>query len=273
MKRILLLLTFLSLAAASQAHLSDYPAPFIQDGRFTAQIIVGSNAPSTDALAATEIAVSLQQKSSSPITAETEEKFDAAKNAILIGLPCQNPAMATALETSACDIGLNEGEGYLKLIDKGSTSYLIVTGKAAAETRKAARFLANEEMSEFAAHELRIAGTLDNPVAETGAQPLEIKKTPAKAECQKDGDCREDQSCIATKCLDLGCWDGTTAKDHDCVPVAEETIQDETLQQPAETAASKTAEEGTEEPEANPEQAKPQGILARIVNFFLSLFS
>jgi hypothetical protein len=267
MKLLTLFALFILVATSANAHLSDYPSHFIQYGSFGGQIIVGADAPSTDALAAAEIATSLQQQSSTLITANTDDEFNPSESAILIGLPCHNTATAQVLETDECDIGLEKGQGLLKLLE-GSATYLIVTGSTAADTRKAARFLANNELSSLETHEIRVEGTLDSPIAKE-SEPLTIKKTPAKtaeAECETDNDCREDQSCIATKCIDLGCWEGTIAKNHDCVPIAAEAEHAE-KQQPGKTAA-----EITEEPEAKPEQAEKQGFIAKLVDFFLSLF-
>ena len=65
----LMLLAAIGIAVAAP-DLDTYPNPFIDGGRFTAQVIVGAAAPSTDVLAATEIAVSLQQKSDTKVSAQ-----------------------------------------------------------------------------------------------------------------------------------------------------------------------------------------------------------
>ena len=275
MKQILFILVFLLSASIATAHLSDYPSPFLTNGDFNAQIIVGNEGTSIDSLAASEIAIALQQSSSSVITANMDDEFDPNKNAILIGLPCQNTAIATILETNACDIGLNEGEGYLKLVDLSGISYLIVTGKTASDTRKTARFLAEEDLSNYVAHELRIGATLESPAAKSEQQPLEIKKI--QVECTEDDDCTEEQSCIGKKCLNLGCWEGTIAKNHDCIaveveqepePVAEFDPNQEPIDLP-------NNEEGTAEIDAEIVEDVPpkQGFFGKIISFIMSIFT
>src|SRR3989338_1551727 len=162
----------LAVPAVSAADFSDYPGLFFVDGKFAGQIIVGKTAPAVDVIAASEIAVALQQLSSSRITAYTDSEF-ANVNAILIGLPCDNAVTASILGTGACTLGLNEEEGWLKLLEKGGKAYLVVSGASPADTRKAARFLALGEA--MPGSELRIIGTLDSPEA-SAAEPLEIRQ-------------------------------------------------------------------------------------------------
>ncbi len=253
-------------SAGVAADLSEYPAPFIIDGMFGGQLIVGASAPSTDALAAAEIAVSLQQKSSNQITAGTDGEFNPAMNAILFGQPCRNLAMANILGTGECDIGLNDGEGLIKLVERDGVSYLIVTGKTADDTRKAARFLAGYESESLDGYEMRIAGTLSAPTAKP-LEPLPVKKAESpEPSCITDADCSEDQSCIATKCLGLGCWEGTEAKNHDCVPIAADE---------EEAAGDAPAENNSAVaplPQPVPEEPERQSFFKRIISFMLSIF-
>ncbi|MBI2664290.1 hypothetical protein HYX10_03015 [Candidatus Woesearchaeota archaeon] len=213
MKLLIYLLLTAALATAASADLSQYPFTFLDEGNFTGQIIVGYSAPSLDAVVATELALSLQQKANVQITAYTDELFDPNLDAIIIGQPCLNTALAEILETNACNIGLSPGEGLIKFVERHGFQYIIVTGASKEDTRKAGRYLAEHERG-LMGSEARIGGTLDNPVI-IDAPPLAIKKV--KVECETDSDCRDDQSCVATNCLDLNCVPGTAAKSHECM--------------------------------------------------------
>ena len=265
-KQIILLLAFLTLTTAVSADLSDYPSPFIKNGGFDAQIIVGGLAPSTDALAASDIAVSLQQHSSSQISAYLDDELLAESNAILIGLPCQNAALAAVLGSSVCDLGLAEGEGFLKIIEQNSKTYLMVSGKTAADTRKAARFLA-DSTNTLSGNEMRIIGRLETPISRA-SEPLVIPQH--AIECGINDDCREDQYCLANTCLDLGCWEGSVAVDHDCVPISEEpTPEPQPVVSKPVPLPLPVVEEIQPEPDPEPE---PKGLFARFISFILSLF-
>lgn len=275
---ILFLSILLLAVSTAAADLGSYPQPFIADGSFNGQILVGNEAPSTDALAATEIAVSLQQLSSKRITAGTEEEFDLLKNSILIGLPCQNSAIASVLGTKACDIGLANGTGWLKLVEKDGQTFLIVTGKTPADTRKAARLLAQSENHAFSGTEVLVTGTLDKPQAGKSEQPVQIKPETPQAGCKADADCLESEYCIGGKCNGLGCPEGTKAQSHDCI-AAEKTAEKEKVSEqptPAKAAESKATvtqaeSEAAEKPEPETSEKKPS-FFTRILSFFRSLF-
>lgn len=278
----LLLMLLLGAAMAAAASLSSYPEPFVTGSSFNAQIIVGGDmAPATDALAATDIAVSLQQIASAKITAGTAQEFDASRDSILIGLPCQNPAIAAVLGTSSCDLGMAAGTGYLMLVEKGGAAHLIVTGKAVADTRKAARALAKYRQYAFSGTEMQVTGTLDKPEIKQAAQPLQLPKAADKntvassASCNTDNDCSEEQWCLAGQCTALGCPAGTKAQNHDCVaeaksgsmPVVEKTV----------TGVNEQKNNPSEPPAAQPEKvpdanAPKQGFFAKIAAFLKSIF-
>ncbi|MEK6854202.1 MAG: hypothetical protein AABX60_02615, partial [Nanoarchaeota archaeon] len=162
---ILLLIALLLTTSTAAIDLETYPMPFVSGSSFTAQIVIGGEAPSTDVLAATDIAVSLQQRSNTKISAQTDDEFDIWKNGILIGLPCHNTAIAQVLGTKDCDIGLANGTGYLKLVERDGQTFLIVTGKTPADTRKAARLLAQSKNNAFSGTDVLVTGTLDKPQA------------------------------------------------------------------------------------------------------------
>ncbi|MEM4711156.1 MAG: hypothetical protein QXL18_04360 [Candidatus Woesearchaeota archaeon] len=79
-------------ASAYAATLSDYPAPFVQNGVFVGKIVIGEKANVIDVLGATDIAASLQRASAVSVTttsgsttamAEDGYKFSESRNLIL----------------------------------------------------------------------------------------------------------------------------------------------------------------------------------------------
>lgn len=264
------LFLLLSLTAVAAADFSEYPQQFITNGNFNGQIVVGGdNAPATDALAATEIAVTLQQYSSSRITAKTESEFDASVNAILIGLPCQNSAIANILGTTSCDIGLAEGTGYLKFVEKNGNIFLIVTGKTAADTRRAARVLAKFDNFALTGNETTVTGSLDSPKTQA-AQPPQPKPA-ATPDCTTNNDCAADKWCLAGKCAELGCPEGTKAENHDCTSIKEEKKTEAAKEPPSAVAATKETPPAQQSKNEPPEPKK--GFFEKLVSFFKSVFS
>ncbi len=273
----ILLLSILLLATISAAaDLEMYPMPFISDGSFTAQIIVGSAAPSSDVLAATDIAVSLQQKSGTKISAQLDDEFDKWKNGILIGLPCQNTAVASILGTKNCDIGLANNTGYLKLLEKDGQTFLIVTGKTPADTRKAARLLAQSKEHALSGTDILVTGTLDAPQAEEATQIFEPQPETPQAGCKADAECLENEYCLAGECKGLGCPEGTIAEGHDCVSakitVAEGTQEAQgTPENPELSKQASTSGNATEVASPGiPE--KKSSFFTRLLSFFRNIF-
>ncbi|MEA3399378.1 MAG: S-layer protein, partial [Patescibacteria group bacterium] len=56
-----------TIAAVAAYDLSDYPAPFVEDGMFNGAIVVGETAATTDVLGAIDIAASLQAEATTPV--------------------------------------------------------------------------------------------------------------------------------------------------------------------------------------------------------------
>ena len=258
MKQIMALVMFLILAVTAQADLSDYPDEFISGGRLAGQIVVGEFAPSTDALAATDIALSLSSETG-PLTAYMDSEFT-GRGGILIGLPCQNSAVAQVLETKTCNLGLSAGEGWIKHAEKDGVNYIIVSGATSADTRKAARLLSQYQNAEFFGDEARIGGTLDSPYI-LDAPALAIPEE--EPECTLNSDCADNEKCSEESCTALECSEGFEATAHECkevsVPAEEETQVNEIEEQET------TADEETPEEREN--------FVQKILAFFRSIFS
>ncbi len=254
---------------ASAADLADYPQMFISHGSFNGQMIVGNSAPPTDVLAAIEISNSLQQLSESQMASGTEDEFNPATNSILIGLPCQNSATAAILGTDACDIGLANGTGYLKFVEKNGSIHLIVTGKTAADTRKAARALAKYKLLAFLGSEMLVAGTLEDPQLQRPAEPVKVQPKP---ECGSDSDCPDDKWCSAGKCAALDCPPGTKTAGHDCTKEKAEPVKSAEAPATAGEKATHAAPQETQATQKTEQPAKKPGLISRIISFFRNLF-
>lgn len=275
MKQVLFLFTALLLIMQlASADMGAYPSQFLSNGQFTGQLVVGNDAPATDTLAAIEVSGAIQQQSSSQIRASTEDEYDKTKSAIAIGQPCKNKAVADIMGTSSCDIGLEDGQGYIKLIEKDGLAKLVVTGKTAVDTRKAARVLAKYGTYQFTGNDIIVTGTLDAPQVASSQNILVISKNPMP-ECSVDSDCKPSEYCSSGKCTDLGCPEGTEAQNHDCTtkakpasPASEEKATAKAESQPQEKAAA-TASNVTSE---SHKPSESRSFFSRILSFFKNLF-
>ena len=263
-----IILFALSITIVAAEDLADYPKSFLSQGSFNGQIIVGNSAPATDVLAAIEISNSLQQLSESQMRSSTEDEFDPAKNSILIGLPCQNKAISSILGTGSCDIGLANNTGYIRLVEKNGAIYLIVTGKTAADTRKAARALAQYRLHAFLGNDMLVSGTLESPQLQRLTEPFKIQSRP---ECNADSDCPEDKWCSTGKCSALDCPAGVKAMKHDCIQKKQAAMNETPAKESPAPAAAGSIPAPQQQPPLE-KQAKPsKGFFARILGFFKSI--
>ncbi|MBW2973947.1 hypothetical protein KY346_06185 [Candidatus Woesearchaeota archaeon] len=61
-------------------------------------------------------------------------------DAILVGIPCHNKAIAELLNAQDCRTFFPPGEGFVKLMDKDGHTYLIITGHSDGDVLNAARY-------------------------------------------------------------------------------------------------------------------------------------
>jgi len=139
-------LAFVSVGIAYD--LTDYPEPFIKDGKYDVIIVVGETAPTADVLAAVDIATSLKQAIGD--TGPVETKLDSeitslAQNIISVGSPCANKISAKIIgsSTADCNIVPEPAQAILKIYEQEGYAQLIVSGYADREIRAAAKVLAN----------------------------------------------------------------------------------------------------------------------------------
>ena len=137
---------FLSIVYA--ADLSDFPDMFIEDGKLNALIVVGNDAPSSDVIAQTNLALFFTSYLGKPVTGYSKlasEVDNLEQNLILIGSPCNNDISLEILDAETCNEGLEQGEAIIKLVEGDENSYLMVMSGSDKGVREAANVLANYE--------------------------------------------------------------------------------------------------------------------------------
>ncbi len=143
-------LFLLAITTASAYTISDYPAFFVENGKFQAIYVVGEESPSLDVVSATVISTALA-KYPNVTTDIGTARLDieiadiTKKDAIVIGSPCENKA-AAQLEGSPepCYKDLGGSAGYIKLFENGGNVQLLITGLTAEDRHAAAKFLAEK---------------------------------------------------------------------------------------------------------------------------------
>jgi hypothetical protein len=139
-----------------RADLSNYPEPFVKDGKLNAVLVVGSKASSVDVISVTDILTSLGRYSNIVGGAKLDSEINdpLSQNVITVGTPCDNKVTAKWLSTRRdinikesgkhCQFGgLGPGISMIELLEhKGSTG-VVVSGTNPEDTRKAAHVLGN----------------------------------------------------------------------------------------------------------------------------------
>ncbi|MBN2112225.1 hypothetical protein JW707_03950, partial [Candidatus Woesearchaeota archaeon] len=83
-----------------------------------------------------------------------------AVNAIVVGGPCANAAAATLMGNPAeCWTAIPENKAIIKLYESGANVALLVAGRSALDTRRAARVLANADDYDLEGMEVEVTGT------------------------------------------------------------------------------------------------------------------
>ncbi len=126
-------------------NLNLYPRFFAKNNKIDANIVLGDSAPASDVVAAADIMNALQKKY--PKTAlgiaKLASEVTEIGNMIAIGSPCDNPVVARITGISDCHFNLNKGEAAIRLYNLNGKKQIVVVGYSPAETRVAARALAN----------------------------------------------------------------------------------------------------------------------------------
>jgi len=155
--------------------LSDYPFPFIENNVANFIMIIGEDASPDDAIAATDILLSLSyssgESSVEPIDVPSpvlDTKVDNiyAQNTIIVGNPCVNNAAAELLGVTAeepeCTEGFEEGKAKIKLFQgiqgQGNNVILLVAGYDNLRTRMASKVLQNYNEYDLHGEEVIVSG-------------------------------------------------------------------------------------------------------------------
>ncbi len=150
-----------------------YPDLFIDDKEFTAAIVVGDTAPSSDIIAAIDISTRIAEemeyldssgnyvKPSAPMAYLASEIDDPLeRDLIVIGNPCNNEIAGVLLGNPAyCEKGFTEGEGIIRLYNYRGHVQMLVAGYSNLDTRKCARVLANYDEYALQGKEVIVYGT------------------------------------------------------------------------------------------------------------------
>ncbi len=154
----LLLLLLLS-ASASAYSISDWPKFFVKDNKFSAQYVVGDEAPALDVVSATVISTSLAKFENVTVevgtsTLDSEIVDITSRNAIVIGSPCTMIAASKLMgDPNPCYKDLGGSVGYIKLYENNGKVQLLITGLDEKDRSAAAKYLANRNLKDIATNE------------------------------------------------------------------------------------------------------------------------
>jgi hypothetical protein len=144
--------------------LANYPSQYIADNVFEGRIVIGVSAPASDAIAAVDIATSLQYAGENPIqridvgtVALDSTLSNLEQNLIIIGM--KDPVNGNSILDNYTLPNLNDGEGLLKIVNHNNYAHLIVSGYSTEDVRKASRVLADYEFYDLSGDEIFIVGT------------------------------------------------------------------------------------------------------------------
>ena len=184
-KKLLILALFIFLLPIVIAYdLSDFPKPFVFEGRYNSFIVVGDRYSAKDYFAATDVYNTLgkfenmtkpcqswieceSRIGSSPMKLATEidsRELFKEKNTISIGGPCANKITAQIMDLPTtwpeCAKGFDNGTGRIIVYNKWNMTQLVVAGYNAEDTKKAAEVLTNYEKYNLTDYSVKVS--LDN---------------------------------------------------------------------------------------------------------------
>ncbi len=264
MKFIFVFVLLVMATSVAAYDLSEYPSPFIVGEDFDGEIVVGDESPSSDTLAALEIATNLKVNAPyADIKATLLSEATLDSNLILVGNGCNNPLVMEYMEDDDCMLGLNEGLSVIKTFEEDGNVIIVVAGHSGADTRKAAVALAQHTENEIESDEVEVVGDLDEPeITEPGLRGLfpeaEEEQKLVVPSCNTHDDCADNEKCsITIGCEALDCPEGTVAENHRCT-VAEPEPEPELIEEPI--------------PELIEEPEPPKGFFGSILDWFANLF-
>ncbi|MFC1697072.1 hypothetical protein ACFL1H_01960 [Nanoarchaeota archaeon] len=160
----------------NEIDLKNFPELFVEDDKLNAILVVGEDSPSTDTIAAVDIAVGIMEY----IYDKNREQVDSIQigsaifdsqvsdplnqNMIVVGNPCNNKISSLLMgNPDSCNEGLNPGEGLIKLFNYNGKVQLLVSGYSDDDVRKAARVLSEYKEHDLFGTEVIVSGSLYRP--------------------------------------------------------------------------------------------------------------
>ena len=127
--------------------LSNYPDLFVKNSKLNFFLVVGTNSPSSDNLALSDIAVSFEKagykfKNAAKLDSEVSNPLNT--NLIVFGKASDN-TISDLLVGSVNNL-LSPGEGMIKLFENNGKVQLLITGLTAEDRYQAAKFLAEKSL-------------------------------------------------------------------------------------------------------------------------------
>ncbi|GEM_PF-1223487 len=187
-KKLLILTLFIVLLPSIAAYdLSNFPEPYVFEGRYNSLIVIGEVAKAEDVIAASDTLKILskfenatkpcqgwveceRRIGSSPMKLATEiDSRESLKeeNIISVGGPCANKITAQIMDLPKtwpeCANGFEEGFGKIILYNKWNKTQLIIAGYGDEDTRKAAKVLVSYNDYNLSGEQVEIVGNISNP--------------------------------------------------------------------------------------------------------------
>ncbi|MEK6942666.1 MAG: hypothetical protein AABX00_01225 [Nanoarchaeota archaeon] len=184
MKKITAILLAISiLAFAVYGNLDDYPKMFVKNEKFNAVIVVGNQAPSTDAISQSSLISFFSDYTNKPLLGAAKLSSEISsmdQNIISIGSPCDNPISLKIMgNPKTCNKGILPGKSIIKLFEYNGYSHMVIAGYDAAETRKAVNGLIDYKSIDFSQYEeteVEEAEKVDKIINDINAKIEENKK-------------------------------------------------------------------------------------------------
>ncbi len=143
--------------------LKNYPYPFVKNYvPNDVYIVLPYDSRYEEYNSAINIARSLKGTNSliqAPKIVTDKEVPEGTHNLILIGNPCNNQLIAKELDSDQCNLNLQKGQGYIKLINHKISSTIIISGYSLKEIPKATSVLINNNYYPLRGMEIEVYGT------------------------------------------------------------------------------------------------------------------
>ncbi|MBL7054524.1 hypothetical protein ISS05_02090 [Candidatus Woesearchaeota archaeon] len=186
-KTIILIISFLFLTSYVYASdLSDYPSFYVKGNDLDVIIAIADEGPGTDALAQTQIALSLAQFGNALGISKLESEIEyEEQNIISIGSPCYNRITAEIMDDPVpCDEDLTEGKAFIRIYQHNNNVQIVVAGYNAEATREIANIL-----RDYPEHDLKGQEYIINTKPEVKEEKNEVeeeKKPEVKEEIKEE---------------------------------------------------------------------------------------